>query len=82
MSDRGDARLARIESKLDELERRVSKMEEALYGDGGQGIISRLSAIEARLDVMTSKINTNTTLAAGTFLGIVVTLISILIYIL
>jgi len=73
-------KLTQLESAIADLRARVEKMERAMYGDNGkQGILSRLAVIEAKIEQLASNSKWSVILAAGTFLGIIVTIISILV---
>ena len=86
MGDRGNnpdaiwSKLTQLETTIQDLERRVGRMEQAMYGNGNsKGVLSRLAVIETKLGELSQKVNWSVILAAGTFLGIIVTIISILI---
>jgi len=74
------SKLSQLETTMQDLERRVGRMEQAMYGNGNsKGVISRLAVIEAKLEELKSTSKWAIVLSAGTFLGIIVTIISILI---
>jgi len=73
-------KLSQLETMVKDLERRMDRVEQAMYGDGNsKGVLSRLAVIETKLEELRSSVNIAVVLAAGTFLGIIVTIISILI---
>ena len=71
-------KLNQVEAKLQDLQRRLNKVEAIIYGNGQQGILSRLATIEAKLEDLKGRVNWAVMLTVGTFLGIIVTIISIL----
>ena len=73
-------KLSQLETTIQDLERRVGRMEAAMYGNGNsKGVLSRLAVIETKIEELKSNVKWSVILAAGTFLGIIVTIISILI---
>lgn len=68
-------KLIRIEEELEELARRVERLEQALYGNSREGIAARLSALEAKVAGMEQTLRTALVFSIGTFLGIIVTIV-------
>ena len=73
-----EARLARIEAELSELEERLDRIERLLYGNSGDGVQARLAKLEERVRQLDSRVKLALTFTIGTFLGIIVTLIALL----
>ena len=73
-------KLTQLEAAIVDLRDRVERMETAMYGNSSsRGVISRLAIIETKIEQLASNVKWSVILAAGTFLGIIVTIISILI---
>jgi hypothetical protein len=63
-----------------DFERRLSRVEEALYGNSSDaGILTRLTRVEERVKNIESKIGLNLTLTVGTFLSIIVTIVALIV---
>ena len=68
--------VAEIRSDLKDIERRVAKLESAIYGDSGEGgLIYKMARLESKIDDVAKKSLLSITLTAGTFLTIIITLI-------
>ena len=74
-----DEEVNNIRIRLDELEKRVRRLEQTVYGNGQDGLVGRISRLEARIEGISKQLSTNTLLTAGTFLSIIVTLITLLV---
>ena len=75
----GEKTYTEIEIRLQELEKKVTRLEQTVYGNGSNGLVQRLARLEERMNSLQKQISTNTMLTAGTFLSIIITLITLLI---
>ncbi len=67
-----------ITYRLQQLEERVRRLEKTTYGNGEDGVLSRLARIETKIEGLSSQVKWVITFAVGTFLGIIVTIIQLL----
>ncbi len=79
MGDQIDVEIAKIKTSMENLDRRVSNLERAMFGfNDDDGLVSRVSRIEERIQGLSSTSKLSLYLNVGTFLMIVVTLVKLL----
>ena len=77
MRDDVTAKLVELETRMEEYNARLRKVEHAIYDDGA-GIIHRLAVLETKVNQMHSMMRLIVSLTAGTFLGVIVMVLEIL----
>ena len=71
-------KMERITTIIESLDGRVRKLEEAIYGNTRGSLISRVSIMETRLDSIAYNMRLLSGMVAGTFLGILIAIIRML----
>lgn len=71
------SRISALEVRVKEVDRRLAKLEDAVYGDDS-GIISRLAVIEARIDSVNGRIQFLTIISTGIFISIIALLVKVI----
>jgi len=71
-----EARLAKIEQRLNDLSHRVERLEDAMYNNG---VIARLKALEERVRQVSSTQKLVLAFTVSTFLGIIATIVTVLV---